>query len=263
MITNKEKYDLDGYIKLKNFLPKFFISKIKKELSDIIIEVSNDMSISYNKKEFNYLINETLPKIYKKNKSKGAYIFDVASRLNIFRDLTNYKKTINVISKILKLPSSKIISAKFSLFLFTKHHKSHSIGWHQESGYYSDPNFKEFQYLDKEKSLFTWIPITDTWLGNGALEVLHKSHNEKNIIHNQNPFKDRYKLNPNKRGELYINNLNLLKKKYKEKVIPSKSGDVIIVNSNTLHKSGKNITNKTRVGVIMRFGEKYNLKKWK
>ena len=259
MKMNKKKYEIDGYIKLRNFLPKFLILKIKKELSEIIMEVAKNMSLKLKKRDFNYLINEILPKIYKKDKKKGAYIFDVASRLNIFRDLTNYKQTIEIISKILEIPSNKIISAKFSLFLFTKYHKKHSIGWHQESGYYSDPNFKDFQYIDKNQSLFTWIPITDTWLGNGVLEILNKSHNERNLIHNKNFFQNRYELSFNKRGELYINNFNFLKKKYKERVISSKNGDIIIVNSNTLHKSGKNITNKTRIGVIMRFGNKYKL----
>ena len=41
MKMNKKKYEIDGYIKLRNFLPKFLILKIKKELSEIIMELSN------------------------------------------------------------------------------------------------------------------------------------------------------------------------------------------------------------------------------
>ena len=77
----------------------------------------------------------------------------------------------------------------------------------------------------------------------------------------QNLFKNRYEVSPNTRGELYISNFKLLKKKYKEIEISSKSGDIIFVNSNILHKSGKNFTDKTRVGVIMRFGKKSEITK--
>ena len=255
MKINKKNYKINGYIKIKNFLPKSLLLKIKTELSDIIFGVAKHLLIKVEKNDFDYLINNILPKIYNKDKTKGAYIFDVASRLNVFRDLTNYSKTIKTISTLLEIPSSKILSAKFSLFLFTKYHKKNSIGWHQESGYYSDPKFKEYQYLDKNNSMFTWIPITNTWSGNGALVLLSKSHNEKNILHNKNLFKNRYEVSPNTRGELYISNFKLLKKKYKEIEISSKSGDIIFVNSNILHKSGKNFTDKTRVGVIMRFGK--------
>ena len=84
-----------------------------------------------------------------------------------------------------------------------------------------------------------------------------RSHKEKNISHNKNLFSERYKINSNKRGEIYIKNINKIQRKYLKKEISSKSGDIIFVDSNTLHKSGKNITNKTRVGVIMRFGERF------
>ncbi len=130
-------------------------------------------------------------------------------------------------------------------------------------GYYSDPNFKEFQFLKKENSLFTWIPLTATSHGNGALLLMPKSHLEKEVIHKQNLFTDRYKQSWDKRGELYIENLNSMKKKYKEKEICSRPKDIIFINSNTLHKSGLNKFNKTRVGVIMRFGESFEISKFK
>ncbi len=257
MNLNKKKYFDDGYIKIKNFIPNSIIFGIKKELSNIIIDSAKSLSLNIIKNNFNYLIDDILPQIYKKNKNKGAYIFDVSSRLNILRDLTNYSKTISVISKLLNLKKNQIISAKFSLFLFTKYHKNNAIGWHQESGYYSNPKNNNFQYLKKNNSLFTWIPITDTWPGNGALVLMPKSHNEKNVFHNKNSFSKRYEVSPNKRGEIYIKDINKIEKKYSKKEISSKSGDIIFVDSNTLHKSGKNDTNKTRVGVIMRFGERF------
>ncbi len=257
MNLNKKKYFNEGYLNIKKFIPKSIILGIKKELSDIIIDTANSLSLKIKNDNFSYLIDDILPKIYKKDKDKGAYVFDVTSRLNIFRDLTNYKKTMNVISKLLNLKKNQIISAKFSLFLFTKYHKKNAIGWHQESGYYSDPKNKNFQYLKKNNSLFTWIPITDTWHGNGALVLMPRSHNAKNISHNKNLFSKRYKGSLNRRGEIYIKNLSKVERKYPKKEISSKSGDIIFVDSNTLHKSGKNITNKTRVGVIMRFGERF------
>ena len=39
-------------------------------------------------RQFDYLINKILP-IYKKNKKKGSYIFDVSSRLKYIKNLTN------------------------------------------------------------------------------------------------------------------------------------------------------------------------------
>ena len=75
MKMNKKKYEIDGYIKLRNFLPKFLILKIKKELSEIIMEVAKNMSLKLKKRDFNYLINEILPKIYKKDKKKRCLYF--------------------------------------------------------------------------------------------------------------------------------------------------------------------------------------------
>ena len=149
MSLDKKKYLNEGYLNIKNFIPKSIILGIKKELSHIIIDTANKLELNIKNDNFRYLIDEILPKIYKRDKNKGAYIFDVSTRLNIFRDLTNYKKTINIVSKLLGLKKNQIISAKFSLFLFTKYHKKNAIGWHQESGYYSDPKNKNFQYLKK------------------------------------------------------------------------------------------------------------------
>lgn len=258
-----KNYNNNGFLEIKNFFPQKIIKEIRNQLSKIIMDVCIDMKIPYRSDKFDYLINKILPIIYKKNKKKGSYIFDVSSRLNIFKNLTNYEKSINVISKLLGIKREEIISAKFSLFLFTKYHKSHAIGWHQESGYYSDLNFKEFQFLKKENSLFTWIPLTPTSHGNGALLLMPKSHLEKKVIHKPNLFSDRYKKSWDKRGELYIDNIYNMKKKYKEKEISSKPKDIIFVNSNTLHKSGLNKYNKTRVGVIMRFGERFENSKFK
>ena len=59
----------------------------------------------------------------------------------------------------------------------------------------------KFSIFKKNNSLFTWIPITDTWPGNGVIVLMPRSHKEKNISHNKNLFSDRYKVNSNKRGE--------------------------------------------------------------
>ena len=40
MKINKKNYKINGYIKIKNFLPKSLLLKIKTELSDIIFGVA-------------------------------------------------------------------------------------------------------------------------------------------------------------------------------------------------------------------------------
>jgi ectoine hydroxylase-related dioxygenase (phytanoyl-CoA dioxygenase family) len=260
MNSEFNKFNTEGFVVKKKFFSKSEILTIQKKISEIIINVSEEINIKSKKKDFYFLINNTLPKIYKKNKKMGSYIFDTLSRLNIFRDLTNNKKTINKICEILKINKKDLLSAKFSLFLFTKLHKNHAIGWHQESAYYSDPNFKEFQFIKKTNSLFTWIPLTKTYPGNGALILKPGSHNITSLKHIKNNFNNRYKGSWNKRGEIYIKNFEKISMKYKSKTISSNPGDIIFVDFNTLHKSGINKSNKTRVGVIMRFGEKLDPK---
>ena len=92
--------------------------------------------------------------------------------------------------------------------------------------------------------------------------LIPKSHLEKKVIHKPNLFSDRYKKAGTKEVS-YIDNIYNMKKKYKEKEISLKPKDIIFVNSNTLHKSGLNKYNKTRVGVIMRFGERFENSKFK
>lgn len=258
MKSDLTTFNSNGFLIKKKFFLDKDILIIQKQISKIILNVCKEINIKPKKNNFDFVVNNILPQIYKKDKKLGSYVFDTLSRLNIFKDLTNNKKNIKKIAELLNINKTELLSAKFSLFLFTKLHKSQAIGWHQESGYYSDPNLKTFEYLKKTNSLFTWIPLTKTKPGNGALVLKPKSHNLKEIMHSKNSFDDRYKVSPNKRGEVYIQNFEKIFKNYKSKTISSNPGDIIFVDFNTLHKSGLNTTNKTRVGVIMRFGEKCN-----
>ena len=67
MKINKKNYKINGYIKIKNFLPKSLLLKIKTELSDIISGVAKHLLIKVEKNDFDYLINNILPKIYNKD----------------------------------------------------------------------------------------------------------------------------------------------------------------------------------------------------
>ena len=88
-----------------------------------------------------------------------------------------------------------------------------------------------------------------------------KSHLEKKVIHKQIYFLIDIKKAGTKEVS-YIDNIYNMKKNTKRKKF-FKPKDIIFVNSNTLHKSGLNKYNKTRVGVIIRFGERFENSKFK
>ncbi len=114
-----ENYKKTNFLEIKDFFPEKVINEIKNQLGQIIIDVCTDLRISRKSDKFDYLINKILPIIYKKNKKKGSYIFDVSSRLNIFKNLTNYKKSIKIILLFLKHKKRKNICCKvFIIFIY-------------------------------------------------------------------------------------------------------------------------------------------------
>ena len=84
-------------------------------------------------------------------------------------------------------------------------------------------------------------------INEGALEIKPKSHSEKNVFIINSKWK-----------KFHTPQLTVPKKyldKYVTKIVPMKRNSCLCMFANLFHKSGKNISNKVRFTVIVRFNK--------
>lgn len=215
----KNKYNLDGFVKIKKFMSKSEIKKIKKNL-------------------FNYL--------KKKNKNIKQNNLHYASNTNLINSVHNLKwpyiKKIQKNKKIL-LIVKKLLGEQVKNFgaeLFAKPAKfGMQVPIHQDNFYWN---------LDNSKGLTVWIALDKSSKKNGALFYYKGSHKFGVISHKPSYAPGSSQM---------IKNFKILKKF--KKISPILNiGDILIHHCLIIHGSAKNISSNSRTGLTLRYISKFS-----
>ena len=211
----KNFYD-NGFVFIKNEIPKPLLKKIKDEWNRIFI-----IKTGYSMNEGVKLLNKTNKKLLYKiclglPKSKDFLkVFEIACKR--YFQIYDKKNTFCLDNSLIPgIPNDKRLVYNF----------------HQESQYY--PNI--------ENVLTVWFPIFFTAnKKNGSMSALLGSHklgriNNTTTEGKQNGFKS------------YVpNKIDMLKENYKEILYEAQLGDVVYFHQNLLHKSNSNSTKNCRI----------------
>tara|TARA_B100000242_G_scaffold255778_1_gene198940 strand:+ start:458 stop:1285 length:828 start_codon:yes stop_codon:yes gene_type:complete len=233
---------LENYIVKKNILSD-------KKLIDLKSFVNNfayEKILIWKKKG---LIAKNI-KIKKENLENTFYYYwKIAGKPRVYKNAKYYfyNKTIyNLITdkKILKIVSNLLKSNEICLFgdfnirfLFPKE-KINKTKWHQDFGSLKSLGEKEKNLIEPNTNVVTmWLPLTDIKKKSGALSVNTISKYNKSVI------------KPGKKIWIPKKISNKLKSK---KILLNKK-DLLFFKFTTLHKSCKNLSDKTRWAIDIRF----------
>ena len=212
----KKKFNRDGFIVLKNEIPKNLLYKIRKDWNKAFISKT-----SVN-------MNDGIKKLNKKNKSQLHQMCLDLPKSN------NFLKVSDIVSKrYAQLYNKKtIFCLDISLLPRIPKDKRLIYNFHQENHYY--PNNKNV--------LTVYFPIFfNANKKNGSMSALSGSHKIGKI--------KKIKAIGKKNGFTSFLPINIenIKKKYDEIIFEAKVGDVVYFHQNLLHKSNFNFTNNCRI----------------
>lgn len=218
------KYSNEGFVLIKNFFDKSSILKIKKNLRDFL--ENNKVSLG----GVNFVDNKT-KKINTAHKIKNW---------KLLKKIQTNKKIIQIATKLLKCKIKE-----FGAEVFAKPAK---VGLaspiHQDNFYWNIKN---------NKGITFWIALDRANKKNGSLFYYNKSHKLGLLPH---------KASFAPGSSQTIANLKKLKK-FKKSYPEMNIGDVLIHDCLVAHGSKKNLSNKNRMGLTLRFipaNSKFNQK---
>ena len=212
---------------------------IKKKLRTSIIKASNQILKSNNKKSkiFNNF-DRVIKYMYGIDKQRKtnliSKLYDVAPDLHEVHSVTTSKSFIKIIKKLgIKYPT---IGTNVTLRLDRPNDKKLSTSLHQDIWYSMISN----------NSLTIWFNLSKVNEIDGPLEICKT-------------FKKKiYKFSDNKMGTFTAK----VKNKYKFDQIYLKEDEILVFSQYLLHKSGKNLSDKPRASIQIRYNDFYDNKKF-
>ena len=214
---DKEKFNRDGYLCVKNFLQKSDLQNIKKKINKIF-------KLHYDTK--------VLP-------DKIKWSFDSKNK-KIIRSQCNVWKSDKMVAKISLSKKIGLVASKLMNWNGTRLNqdsiiwvvpKTGGVSFHQDNPYQD--------WHTPGKIITCWIPLEKTTINGATLEYAVGSHKWGKGSRLEKFFDKNYK--------------KVIEKKYKKKIFYKKiilnKGDVVFHHGNIWHGSGKNKTNKHRISL--------------
>ena len=229
----KDKYNLNGYVVLKNFFSKSDISFAKKQVQQYINKI-NKKNLSKNKGSINF------------SKNKINSIHTLYSQKGLFKKMYNNSKLNSVLKNLL---GKKINLRAIELFAKPPKHGLPSP-MHQDNFYCN---------LKNGNGLTVWICLDRSNSNNGGISYVPKSHKDGVLSHEPSYA-------PGSSQKISKKILSKILKKNKLQTPNLKSGDICIHSCLIVHGSSKNISNLSRKGLTFQFKnskDQYDYKKIK
>ncbi len=212
----KKKFYKNGFVLLKNEIPKDLLRKVRKEWNQVF------------KSKIGLNMNDGIKKLNKKNKSQlHKLCLDLPKNIN-------FRKILEIATKrYIQIYNKKIIfCVDCSVLPGIPKDRRLVYNFHQEAHYY--PKMKNV--------LTVYFPIFfKANKKNGSMSALMGSHKLGKI--------KKIKTTGKKNGftSYMPQNIENIKKFYKEVIYEAKLGDVVYFHQNLIHKSNYNFTNKCRI----------------
>lgn len=239
--TQKVIDDLNeqGYSKIENCIPRHLIISLWQDIHKVGMIVADRFSMSL--AEFNNPSQTARDflSLSRKDRNFISVIYDQCKQLPSFLQLSAWQGFSDIYSSIYGTSVVGIGENSYGVRFDLPHEEKFSSHWHQE--YATNPQSPE--------GLVFWIPLADILEGMGSVEIM-KGSNKGGFIEHKELDKYSFKSGLYKLG---IPIEQALMDKYPIDRPLSKMGDLILMRFDTVHQSGKNISERLRVTLQVRY----------
>jgi ectoine hydroxylase-related dioxygenase (phytanoyl-CoA dioxygenase family) len=243
----KSQYDEKGWIQVPNCIQKKFIEEFRNGLSDVISIIAKankfevDSSVSVNE-QFNQLCNY--------DRRLGGMVYDCMRYHPLMLEMSTNSVILDIINNLLEPNLLFHVYDQMQFRIDRKNENQFQLKWHQDY-WYNNTSIH---------ALTVWIPLFDTHLGMGPMQIIDGSHIEPTKV----------RIDPNFKTNWDQNRLITLAED-----IPYDSGNceacsagsAIFMNALTMHRSGMNNSDHNRFTIILRFADLFDPelmgKRWK
>ena len=254
---NKEtlrSFNKKGYL-VFNFIDKHKLNEVKKDLYIMILDslkFNFPKFVKKNKKKIknkNFILNDGLIYLEKKDHKHLAKIYDVIAKTTSFLNLICDKKIIRVINFLFgRDKDSNLYINSNSIRMDMPNDKRFYYGWHRDN----NTNIKGSNFLQ------LWMPIISNITPNiGGLRILEGSHlanlktseteNEKKLQKQKRPMRTNYDA------------IVYGRENFEEKLITLNLGQCVIFKNSLTHKGGLNKSTKVRYAANSFYHDTYLL----
>ena len=243
LITNLKE---NGVIVLKDFYDyETEIKPIQLEIYNLIKLIIETNNIPLKQEEFNgNNFDSKYLDLIKIDRNYGSIIYDASKQLFSFMKILSSQKNQNLYKMLRNSQAVGIAHNSYGIRIDNPNEEKYATDWHQEY----------LGHLRSSDGVVFWAPLHQVKKEMGAVEVMLKSNQEgvKTLINqnDDNQFLNKY----TQYGiNLKIKDMNDLLNKYEIVCPETNAGDLIVMDYCTIHKSGKNISNKARWSMQMRY----------
>ena len=181
---------------------------------------------------------EQLLDIYARDKSQWIVNYDIVRYFPDVFQLSFHDEVLRCV-KSSRLKKPVFSASKIPLRCDMPFDAPHDFPWHQDYPY----------NLGSENSVTVWIPLQDTTIEMGALEVLDGPYLNGPIQKKLFPFEPSGILTKSAVEDLICDERNSLK------IVEIKAGMILVFSQFLCHRSGKNISNQPRMSLQVRFSD--------
>ena len=249
-----KSFDENGYVIL-DVIDKKKLNEVKKDLHVMILDsLKSNASefVSKNKKKLknkNFILNDGLIYLEKKNHKFLSKIYDVIAKTTSFLNLICDERIVKLINYLLRRKkNSNLYINSNSIRMDMPNDKEFYYGWHRDN----NTNIKNSNFLQ------LWMPIISNITKDiGGLRILEKSHrsnlktseteNEQKIQQEKLPMRTNYDA------------IVYGKENFKEKHISLTLGKCIVFKNSLMHKGGLNRSKKVRYAANCFYHDTYLL----
>jgi len=236
-----ELYNENGYVVLKNKIPRSRIDSLLENIFKLYCKYSNGSDDFQGIQDpwNTELFHRKLIEFRKTNPEDFGAIYDSLKTSLPLTQLVTDDNVVDNVARSLQIKPSDLSISEPMCRLDVPSDQRNAFDWHQDRSYFP-------QNRDGLHGLVCWIPLTDITEEMGAIHISPKSHLEGNLKLAQK----------SKQDSLHSTQIpvpNEFVKKYEDVIVQSNVGDLVLFNMLVFHRSGKNTSNQVRLTIQARF----------
>lgn len=231
-------YKKDGYLLLKNIIPKSHIDEMMATVAYAIeLELLAQGMTNFDK---NQLLQSELINLKREKPKSSSWIYQTINASWALKKLLSLPEIEQPVMELLQIDSPRKLGTVSPAIRFDiPHDQRNARTWHQDSNYF-------LECKKGEDALVVWIPLNKATKDNGSVIMCPGTHKGGRLEskHEQGTFAQK--------SEQYTTPASVIEGK--ELVyIEADAGDIAFINMDLVHSSGQNISDNVRYTAQIRF----------
>jgi len=243
----KARYDEYGWVQILDVIPIQVLEESRQQLSQVIQQIAHSKGLNINE---NQSINEQYNMLCSTDRSLGGMVYDCMRFHPLMQVMSTQPKILEIVKALISPKLLFHVHDQLHFRIDRRNEDKFQLQWHQDYWYNNSSTY----------AVTVWIPLFDTSIDMGPMQIIDRSHTEAVKV----------KVDPNFKTNWDQNRLITLAKEIpldKGNCYPCSAGSAIFMNALTLHRSGKNVSDKNRFTIVLRYADLFDPelieKRWK